>query len=82
MNNKKKFIRNILFLILVIIITFYIIFKDNDFNQVIDTIMNVNYFYIFLAGIAMFMYVFFEGLNIRHILASLKYKISILNSIL
>ena len=81
MGNKKKLIRNVLFLILMIIITFGIIFKNNDFNEVFNTILKTDYRYVILAGISMFMYIFFEAVNIRHILSSLKFKINILNGI-
>lgn len=81
MDNKKKLVRNIFFFIVVIVITFGIIFKNNDFNETIKTILSVQYKYIILAGLSMFMYIFFEAINIKHILASLNFKINILSGI-
>lgn len=80
MGDKKKFIRNILFFIFIIVITFTVIFKNSNFNQIISTIFSVNYKFIILAVISMFMYFFFEALNIRYILNSLNIKISVLSA--
>ena len=81
MSNKKQIIRNIIIFILLIILTFLIIFKNYDFNSTIDIIMNANKIYVLLAVIAMLLDFTFESLNIKLILSSLGNKVSLFKTL-
>lgn len=81
MQDKRKFIRNIIIFIALMIVTFMVIFKDYDLNKTIELIFQVDLKYILLAIIIMFASIALEGLNIREIIKSLGHKISIINSI-
>ena len=76
MKNKKKNIINALIFMFFIALTFYLIFKNNDISLIIKNIKNVDIKYIFLALIAMFIFISSEGLNIRRVLKNLGHKIS------
>ncbi len=82
MKNKRlvKNIFNAIFFIIIVILTFYMIFKDNDIKSIISTIKNVNLLYIILAVIFMFIFILCEGINIRRVLKNCGYKISIIQS--
>ena len=42
MKKTKKFIQNFILFIILIGITFYIVFKDQDMNNILDILLNVN----------------------------------------
>lgn len=76
---KKKIIRNIIYLLIflsILIITFYIIFKNNNIIDIIDNIKKVNIFYIVIAIMVMFIFSMCEGINIRRVLRTLNVDIS------
>ena len=78
MNNKRQMIRNGLFFITIIIVTFMIIFHNYDFNKTINTILEVNVIYVLLGMISMLIYFLCESINIHSILLSLGKDIPIL----
>lgn len=80
MKNFKSILKNFLFFIILIIITFSIIFRNKDFNQIINVILTVNPVYLLLGVFCMCLYFLFEGLNVRSILKTFNHKISVLNS--
>ena len=77
----KKIIRNILLFVILIFVTFVVIFKNYDLDKTIEVIKTANIGYLLLAFLCMWLYMLFEGLNIRVIVGTLGKKISILNSI-
>lgn len=83
-NNKNLFYKILknggLFLIL-IVITFYFIFKNLDINKVIKTVSQINIFYILPAILCMCVYIFCEASNTKRNLIALGYKPSIFNCI-
>lgn len=82
MNKKtKRIIRNLIIFILLIILTFYIILKDQDITQIFSLMKNVKYRYILIAVICMCIYVIGEAINIRRTLKALNEKITFINSI-
>lgn len=81
MKNKKVKIFNFLIFLFLLIITFYIVFKNNNINDIINNIKSVNCLYILLGFFCMFIFVTCEALNIKHILSSLNYKIPFLKNI-
>lgn len=83
---KKKFglkmIRNILFFVGIIFLTFFLIFKDQDMNKLFAIIKSSNKLYILLGLSLMFMYFLIESYNIRSILKTLgERKISIFKAL-
>lgn len=77
MNTRiKKGIINAIIFIFFVVITFYIIFKDNDIFQIIDIIKNVNIIFVLIAILCMFCFILSEGINISRTLKLLDCKIS------
>ena len=81
MKNKKEILRNILLFITLIVITFVVIFHNNDFKQTINIILSVKFNYILLGIITMIFYFVLEALNIKNILKKLGNNISIFSGI-
>ena len=81
MKSKKQIFKNITIFILLIIITFVVIFNNNDFEKTINVILSVKIIYIILGIIAMFLYFILESLNINNILKKLGHKINIIKSL-
>lgn len=82
MNKKtKRIIRNLIIFILLIILTFYIILKDQDATEIFNVLENVKKQYIFIAIICMCIYITCEAINIKRTLKALNEKITIINSI-
>lgn len=77
--NKKIIIKiiNAIFFLLVLTLTFYVIFKKNDITIIINNIKKVNIFYILIGILCMFIYVLSEGINIRRVLKTLDHKITL-----
>ena len=68
MSSTKSMIRNILIFIVLIVVTFYIVFRNYNIKATFDMILNANIFYIVLALFCMFFYFIAEGLNNKWIL--------------
>lgn len=81
MKNKKQIIRNGIIFLLLIIITFIIIFKNHNFEDTIKLIFTVNYKYIILAIVVMFLDFVLESINIKNLLSSLGTKVSLLKTL-
>ena len=79
--NIKSTIRNIVLFIVLIAITFFIVFKNYDIKQTINMALNANSFYIILAILSMSFYFIFESINNKCILNNLNKKISLLKGI-
>ncbi len=77
----KKMIRNFILFIILIILTFYIILKDQDVTQIFSLVKNAKYQYIVIAVICMCIYVIGEAINIRRTLKMLNEKITFISSI-
>lgn len=73
----KKFVRNIIFFIILIILTFWILFKDQDMNQLFNIIRMAKKSYVFLGFFIMLLFFFMESYNIKSILKTFGEKISI-----
>lgn len=78
---KGKLIRNILIFNLLILLTFYLILKDQDFNELYNAIISVKVQYILIAVFAMFVYITCEAINLKRILKVLGKNIGILKGI-
>ena len=80
MKNAKTIIRNILLFIIMIVITFVIVFKNYNIKDTFTMISNANILFIILAILCMVVYFICEGLNNKWILEGLGKKIGVLQS--
>ncbi len=77
---KKKYIISIIFLIALIVITFFVIFLKYDIKELVRVIQTVEAKWLFLAIGMILIYIFFEGLAMRHIFKSMNVDVSITNN--
>ena len=80
MKSRKSIILNVLFFTILILLTYYIIFKDYSLKEIFNNLKGLNYNYLLLAIIFMFLYFVLEALNIKLLLNSFKEKISLFKS--
>ena len=59
MKKTKRMIRNLILFILLIILTFYIILKDQDITEILNIVQNVKIQFIIIAIILLFVASFF-----------------------
>ena len=76
-----KTIRNAIIFILLIILTFYIILKDQNTDEIFEIIGTVKLQYVLIAVICMSIYVICEAINIGRTLKALNEKTSFFNNI-
>ena len=81
MKDLKRLVGNLLFFVILIVITFGLIFKDQDMSQIETIISNVKLQYVALGILAMCLYFFCEAFNIKRILKAFGEKITMLKSI-
>ncbi len=77
MKNKKS-LWSLLILILLIVGTFYYIFKDNNIKKVLGAMADIHWSYLIIGMFLMLVYIASEGVGIQVILKSFKYKHSYL----
>ncbi len=77
MKKSKKILRNLFFFIFLIFITFYVVFKNESIFNVWLIIKASNKLYILLGAFSMFLYFFFEAINIDSILKTLGQRLSV-----
>ena len=75
MKSKKKYLLSVIFFVILLALTFYLLFKNNDIQDVITSLKNISYEYIVLGLILVLAYLFTESIYIKIILKSLKQKI-------
>lgn len=71
---KKKYFRNLILFILIILLTFYIILKDQSISKIIDVLSSIDLKYILIAIICMCVYLICEAINIGRTLKVLGEK--------
>ena len=76
-----KMLGNLLLSVLLIIVTFWIIFKDQDMQELTQVVRSANYIYILIGILLMFLYYLSEANNIRSILQKLGEKISLIKAL-
>ena len=69
-----KMLRNLVFFLLLIIFTFWFIFKDQDINEIFKTIQSTNITYILLGAFLMLLVFLSEANNVRQVLVALGEK--------
>lgn len=76
MGKAKKMIRNFILFILLIILTFYIVLKDQNIDEIFKAVTEVNLWYILIGIICMLIYLSLEAINMGRTLKALKEKSS------
>ena len=76
----KRLIKNAIFFIILIIITFWLLFKDQDMNELLLILKSVKLQYVLLGFIFMIFFFLMESINIKRILKSFGEKISIIKA--
>lgn len=76
MNQKKHTFRNLIIFIALIILTFHFIFKNQNFQNIYDIVINANKLYILIAILLMFIYLSLDALNLKRTLSALNEKVS------
>lgn len=71
---KKKYLRNLILFILIIVLTFYIILKDQDITEIMRALSSIDLKYILIAIICMCIYLICEAINIGRTLKALGEK--------
>ena len=74
MKKTKRMIRNLIIFILLIILTFYIILKDQNITEIFSVLGNVKKQYIIIAALCMCIYIICESINIGRTLKNLNEK--------
>ncbi len=84
-NMRKKanlrMIRNLILFIGLIILTFFLLFKDQDIGELFNIVRSANPFFILLGIGLMLVYYLIEAHNVRSILKNFGEKISLLNAL-
>ena len=81
MRNLKKTIKQILFLLVLITFTFWLIFRKQNFNEIYNIVINANVKFVILGIIAMFLYFTAEAYNLRRIMKAFGEDMSLLKAI-
>lgn len=81
MKNTKKLIRNLIIFVLLIILTFYMLLKDQDIFEIFRIIKNVKIEYIIIAILCMCVYIILEAVNMGRTLKKLGEKSSFFNNV-
>lgn len=81
MQGRKKNILHILFLILLVAVTFYVLLKDQDAEAMLMTLQKANPFFIFIAILFGLSRLYGEAISIRMVYHSLGEKTSFLSCI-
>ena len=81
MAKNKRTIKNLIIFILLIILTFYIILKDQDITEIAKVLQSVKLEYVLIAIIAMLIYFFLETVNMGRTLKTLNEKSSFMQNL-
>lgn len=79
--DRKKIFKNLFIFLLIIVLTFYIIFKEQDFSQLKDILLNVDIKYFILAIVSMIGYFICDAINIGRTLKKLGEKSTLVKNI-
>lgn len=81
MNRNVRNIRNFILFLALIILTFYILLKDEDITQILDILKSVKIQYVLIGMACMAIYVLCEAINIGRSLKMLHEKSNIIKNI-
>ncbi|CCV64985.1 conserved hypothetical protein [Alteracholeplasma palmae J233] len=79
--SRKKYIISFLILLILIGVTFYILFKEYSIKDVKNAFSLINPNYIYYSIMMLLVYLFFEALSMKALLNKLGHKTSILSNI-
>lgn len=77
----KKILRNIMLFLILMVLTFYIILKDQDVSKIFTLLANVNKRFILIAILCMCIYIICDAINIGRSLKALKEKSTFIKNI-
>jgi len=75
---KKKSLWSLIFLLLLISVTFYFLFRNHELGELLTTISQINPVFLVLGLLLMFIFIASEGFGIQVLLKSFHYKTSFL----
>ena len=78
---KKNIILSLIFSLLTMFITFYIIFKKHNINLVIESVKNVNFLCIFICFVLVVLYFVCQGIYIKLMLGALGRRCKLIKGI-
>ena len=81
MKGKKKFFRNFVIFALLIILTFYILLKDQNTTEIFNIVVSAKIEFVFIAIACMMLYIICEAINIGRTLKALNEKSSFFNNV-
>ena len=81
MKDKKRIIFNFVFFILLIAVTYYLIFRKQNMSELIDNLRNVDPYFIAISFICMILFYLFEALNVNNLLRAFGEKYSFFRSV-
>lgn len=79
--SRKNILRNLIFFLLLLVITLWIILKDQSITQILDIIKGVKIQYVLVAILCMVIYIILEAVNIGRTLKILGEKTKFLKNI-
>ena len=81
MKDKKRMFFNALIFLTLFLVTYYIIFDNQNPKELLNNFKGLNYNFLIISFLMMLMYFVVEGINIRNILSTFNEKISIFKAI-
>lgn len=81
MKKVKKYFMNLILFIVLIVLTFSIIFKDQDISQILKIVRSVKLEFILIGIICMSLYIICEAINIGRTLKALNEKSTFLRNL-
>lgn len=81
MKDKRKLLRNFLLFLILIILTLWILLKDQDIFEILNIIKSAKGQFIAIGAICMSIYVICEAINMRRTLKALDEKTSFLQTV-
>lgn len=79
--DRKKIFKNLIVFLLIILITFYVIFKNQDFSQLTEILAHIDMRFMFLAIGCMVLYFVCDAINIGRTLKKLGEKSTLIKNI-
>ena len=77
MKRAKEYFLMLIFLVLILIVTFYTIYDKNSLIVIFNTVKDIEIYYIIIFFIIIFLYFLLQGIYMKTILGTLKQKVSL-----
>ena len=71
MGSTKKLVRNFVVFVALILLTLWVILKDQSITEIVDVYKDVKMQYVFIGILCMVVFLTLEGVNIRRTLKEL-----------